>query len=244
MKTFNLALVVIALTLTTIKATNGPCVSRLQGNCVTCYRSKPNYSQGEGCGQYIGGGDSCAQYSYDPAYKRTTCSACKPGYAYNNQTSSGCSGGTIANCVSEIKGPYGNYCQGCKAGYYLHAGNDANGRSYNKGCVPASQVKNPVANCLNGGVYFTPYYGTSSTKCFRCQPGYNLVLDQCKKATIPGCMVLGEYGQKCGVCDFYDGYSLTPGGRCVKVAGGLSSDDFRKALKSLQELVAQTVSQF
>ena len=244
MKTFNLALIVITLAFTTIKATNGPCVARLQGNCITCYRSKPNYSQGEGCGQYLNGGDSCAQYSYDPAYRSTKCTACKPGYAYNNQTNSGCSRGTIANCVSEIKGPYGNYCQGCKAGYYYHTGNNANGASYVKGCVPAAQVANKPTHCLNGGEWFTPYYDTGFTHCFRCQPGYNLVLGECKKATIPGCMVLGEYGQKCGVCDFYDGYSLTTGGRCVKVAGGLSSEEIKKALKSLQELIGYAASQF
>ena len=186
--------------------------------CFDCYHRKPNAPSGKvGCGPLQSSQDRCAVYHYFETSNAVHCQQCKPGFAYYSNTTS-CLQGTIQGCVAEYKFTNSHYCTACANGQYaLTLPNNAGSR-----CIPASQVKKPVPNCLWGGVY-TNQDNYSHATCARCKSGFalNFRTGACHTSSVPGCLSLDVSGKRCTACDVYDGYSMQPDFTCLKVGDAI-----------------------
>ena len=135
--------------------------------CNLCYERQANYPASEGCGRHLY--NNCALYISSP---NNDCYQCKPGYALNTNNKA-CVGGTIQGCVAEYTDRYNRHrCYGCSNGQYAQLEDDSD---QVKRCIPASQVENPIENCLYGGEYRRSQSPSNHTHlsgvitCFRCE---------------------------------------------------------------------------
>ena len=180
-------------------------------SCAACYRSQPNAPNSVGCGHPSSDQDKCMIYEYFKFPKKDLCGRCVENYALDVKTFK-CIPGKIKGCNAEYLYPDGRKCFSCTNGYaeLLQDG------TYK--CVPPSQVNNPIANCLQGGLYDKKAQ-PQVRYCSRCQTGYSATFDgkKCEKAKFPGCHRNTADGTRCAECDVFDGFSQQPDYSCLKV---------------------------
>ena len=177
-------------------------------NCDACYKRKLVHS-------FVGGGSSCSS-SPTPGsdhcliHGSGQCKRCKPGYGlvYSGGPYGKCIRGTIQNCVNELVYGDDSVCIDCQGGY------PADTRDK---CVPASQVKSPIGNCIVGSLNVM----TGGLFCDKCQGGYTTNTHQCFKtpAALKGCLKSTTDKQKCMVCDMEAGYYMSEEFKCTMSSG-------------------------
>ena len=124
-------------------------------SCNDCYRRKPNAPKSVGCGPLVSEQDKCRFYQYLGPRRTITCSECLAGYASVIANTS-CVPGTVQGCVSEFLYPnHEHLCFACENGYA-----STNNTAGTSKCIPSSQVENPIANCVWGGIYKKGSQGT------------------------------------------------------------------------------------
>ena len=181
--------------------------------CKTCFQSEPSLKN-PGCGPQIKQ-TNCSLFTINPKNSNIYCDTCKEGFElFSSRVKGGkitwkCKPSTLQTCVSEVFFFGKNFCLACDGGYPS--------QDFQK-CIPASEFKTPVKNCLWGSLDpHNKFYG-----CLRCKPGftYNGAELKCVKTVEPGCLDYDFMFKSCNFCDVYDGYSQQADKKCVKVAAG------------------------
>ena len=137
-------------------------------------------------------------------YDDSGCFLCEPGWAQDEQNQASCARGTIAGCVQELIFTGRHICRACLNGYPS---------SDLSGCIPASQVKTPIPQCVVGSSYSVGVNG-----CEKCQPGYTSDGKTCFKTppSLEGCLYANPGRNLCLTCDFENGYFERDPKKCAK----------------------------
>ena len=186
------------------------CIHIVDENCEICYQGTP-LGIGKGCGPVQQTQGNCVALSRDVYSGAIFCEICAAFHALDVEQSNNFVNAckpqiNIPGCISGYKWGFNPIdCAGCLNNLY------ADSKTKYRKCVPGGKFT--IENCMWGGKV-----DSKGSNCFRCVPGYALSWNRtkCETPNVPGCLRNDLSSGKCYSCDFYRGYYVVPGGKCVK----------------------------